>query len=91
MSVTEPRTQDEDWLIVLAGFDEVTVRRSPEDRRRLTVEECARLQGFPEGHLFVGELDSRYRQVGNAVPPKVAEQVARAVRGTGSDLISSGT
>lgn len=48
-------------------------------RRRLTVEECATLQDFPAGHPFQGTKTARYRQVGNAVPPKLAEVVGRAI------------
>lgn len=48
-------------------------------RRRLTVAECAKLQDFPDGHPFQGTKTSQYRQVGNAVPPKLAEVVASAV------------
>lgn len=48
-------------------------------RRRLTVEECAALQDFPAGHPFQGTKTARYRQVGNAVPPKLAEVVGRAI------------
>jgi DNA (cytosine-5)-methyltransferase 1 len=48
-------------------------------RRRLTVEECAKLQAFPDGWPWQGTATSRYRQVGNAVPPPLAEAVARAV------------
>jgi len=51
-------------------------------RRRLTVDECATLQGFPPGYaraVMVGTARSRYRQVGNAVPPALAEAVVRAV------------
>jgi len=48
-------------------------------RRRLTVKECATLQDFPADHPFRGNQTSRYRQVGNAVPPKLAEVLARAV------------
>ncbi len=47
-------------------------------RRRLTVEECAILQGFPAGHPFTGSVEARYTQVGNAVPPALAEAVGRA-------------
>ena len=54
-------------------------RASRAMRRRLTVEECATLQDFPPDHPFQGTQTSRYRQVGNAVPPKLAEVVARAV------------
>jgi len=55
-------------------------------RRRLTVEECAALQGFPAGHPFSGTKTSRFRQVGNAVPPRLAEVVARAVIGKQEEL-----
>lgn len=53
-------------------------------RRRLTVEECAILQDFPAGHPFHGTKTSQYRQVGNAVPPKLAEAVGRAIIGSKS-------
>lgn len=56
---------------------------SPTKRRRLTVEECAILQGFPPGHRFGGTTKtSRFRQVGNAVPPPLAETVARCIQVT---------
>jgi site-specific DNA-cytosine methylase len=51
-------------------------------RRRLTVEECAILQDFPVGHPFHGTKTSQYRQVGNAVPPKLAEVVGQAIIGS---------
>ena len=49
-------------------------------RRRLTPEECAKLQGFPPDHQFFGSLSARYRQIGNAVPPVLAESLGRLVR-----------
>ena len=47
--------------------------------RRITVEEAALLQTFPPGMHFAGRRSSCYRQIGNAVPPKLAEVIGRAV------------
>ncbi len=52
-----------------------------ERRRPLTVEECAVLQDFPAGHPWQGGVGAQYRQVGNAVPPRLAEVVGRALMG----------
>lgn len=50
------------------------------ERRRLTVEECAILQDFPEDYVFCGTTKkSRFQQVGNAVPPTLAEVVGRVI------------
>jgi DNA (cytosine-5)-methyltransferase 1 len=48
-------------------------------RRRLTVAEVAALQGFPADHPWQGTQTSRYRQVGNAVPPALAGAVAKSI------------
>jgi len=53
--------------------------RIPARMRRLTVEETAALQTFPPGWEFSGRQSSRYRQIGNAVPPKLALAVAKQV------------
>lgn len=49
------------------------------ERRRLTWQECATLQAFPADWPFQGGVGDRYRQVGNAVAPPVAEAVGRAI------------
>jgi DNA (cytosine-5)-methyltransferase 1 len=48
--------------------------------RRLTVRESARLQSFPDDFKFLGRQSSRYSQVGNAVPPKLATAVIESVQ-----------
>jgi DNA (cytosine-5)-methyltransferase 1 len=54
-------------------------RRVPKRLRRLTVQEAAALQTFPPGWEFAGRQSARFRQIGNAVPPKLAFHVATAV------------
>lgn len=55
------------------------LRRAPRRLRRITVQEAAALQTFPQGWEFVGPRNAQYRQIGNAVPPNLAEAVARSV------------
>jgi DNA (cytosine-5)-methyltransferase 1 len=53
----------------------------PHQPRYLTVREAAALQTFPDDYRFFGGgVVSKREQVGNAVPPKMAEYIARAIR-----------
>ena len=47
---------------------------------RLTIPMVARLQGFPDRWVFEGSKTHAYRQVGNALPPPLAEVVAKQIR-----------
>jgi DNA (cytosine-5)-methyltransferase 1 len=50
----------------------------PEQHRTLSIREAARLQTFPDWFRFAGHPTTQFRQIGNAVPPVLAEAVARA-------------
>lgn len=52
----------------------------PEQDRPITPREAALLQGFPPDSFFYGSLASVQRQIGNAVPPPLAEAFARVIR-----------
>ncbi len=49
--------------------------------RRLAPRECAAIQTFPRDWEFAGNAASQYRQIGNAVPPVLAEAVGRRLLG----------
>jgi DNA (cytosine-5)-methyltransferase 1 len=55
-------------------------KRAPARMRRITVQEAAALQTFPAGWKLHGPQVAQYRQVGNAVPPNLAEAVAASLR-----------
>jgi DNA (cytosine-5)-methyltransferase 1 len=52
----------------------------PRQNRTLTVREAARLQTFPDRFRFAGPPSAAFRQIGNAVPPMMAERLGQAIR-----------
>ena len=58
------------------------VKLVPNRLRRLSVQEASALQSFPLGMEWTGQQISQYRQIGNAVPPRLALAVAEAIKAT---------
>ena len=72
-----------DWLRRLharaAKGEDISEVMVPSFMRRITVSEAAALQGFPNDFKFLGSRCDKYRQIGNSVPPPLAEAIAREV------------
>lgn len=75
MAKQVPLSPDSDGM----EFEDVDKFKFIGSYRRLSYKEAAAIQTFPAGMKFCGDLESKYRQIGNAVPVKLAEAIATEV------------
>ena len=64
--------------------------QAPKRLRRLTIDECIAVQTFPADYEFCGSNSSIFKQIGNAVAPRMAQSVAIAVQ-TGLEELDTST
>jgi len=57
-----------------------TERCHPLETRPLSVREYARIQTFPDSYTFAGGMGAQYKQIGNAVPVKLAFALAKHIK-----------
>lgn len=75
LSMNEPSP-----TIVCSPIQKTTERCHPLETRPLTIRESARIQTFPDYWEFTGKIASQYKQIGNAVPVRMALAIGVSVR-----------
>ena len=65
--------------LTCAPAQKQTERCHPDETRPFTVREYARIQTFPDDWEFSGSMTSQYKQIGNAVPVNLAEEIGKSL------------
>lgn len=74
----------ENWVVayhrgLINGTIKPEFKMAPSRLRRISINEAKRIQSFPDEYVFCGNKGMIYTQIGNAVPSKLAEVVAKAI------------
>ncbi|MEK7472204.1 MAG: DNA cytosine methyltransferase [Patescibacteria group bacterium] len=68
-------------MIKLAQNKQIFAKGKEKLYRRLSVRECARIQTFPDNYEFIyKDVSDGYKMIGNAVPVKFAEAIAKQIK-----------
>lgn len=63
------------------------IHPDPEQARSITVREAARLQSFDDDYEFIGSMMDQYKMIGNAVPPRFSNAIAKAIKDIFEDYV----
>jgi len=72
---TVKKVKDSEW----AKFRKDHDKYIPKSLIRMSWRRCAAIQGFSDDYEFCGDIKSKYRQIGNAVPPLLMQKVAECI------------
>ena len=71
--------EEQSLTILCSPSQKQTERCHPTEERPLSVRESARIQSFRDSYVFKGSMTSKYKQIGNAVPVKLAKLMGEKI------------
>lgn len=71
--------EEPSWCVTAHLSHDCYTHIHPSQTRTISVREAARLQSFPDSFYFGGSMGSKFRMIGNAVPPILAEEIGTAI------------